>query len=336
MRYDRRSFRPGTRSPALAVALLRCVLGKHRLRTARRAGRPSPQLRLRLRLVQSRGVTSVVLTSDYPLWLDARRLRAHYLVIKVLAGKCSVKRDRERIVLKAGRLAMVAPDQPFVLRVEAGTALRLIRIDRDTLHQKCARLTGVLPASPIWFRLVEQATSPALEAWSQRLEHFLTRMEDEEQRWPLGYWRAAEDAFIEQLLRYPGHDYDDRLLHRWLAYTLNVPASALAGAEFVAAWIRTYPLEKGSLAFYTRLAALSSRRDLARAVRWLFRIPIGKFRLAVRLNCAYLDLLGAEPGPGVVSRVARRWAFRPVLYFYWQYYRRFGEWPDETLRRTPE
>ncbi|TNC22247.1 AraC-like ligand-binding domain-containing protein [Amycolatopsis alkalitolerans] len=334
MRYGRRFYRPTTRSPALAVILLRLILGKHRLRTTHRAGSPS----LRLRVVHSRGVTSVILRADRPLRIDGRWLRRDYLMLKVLTGICSVKCGRERIVLDAGRLVMIAPDQPFVLRVESGTALRLIRIDRDMLHQKCARLTGVLPASPIWFRLVEGTTMPAseLEAWSQSLERFLAWLEDEEQRWPQGFWRAAEEAFIERLLRYPGHDYDDRVLRRELAYTVNVPARALAGAEFVAAWIRTYPLQKGSLAFFTRLAALSSRRELARAFRWLFRVSIRKFRLQIRLNCVHLDLLNVEPGSGVVSSVARRWAFRRGPYFYWQYCHRFGEWPDETLRRRPE
>jgi len=272
---------------------------------------------------------------DDPLRLDLRRLRQDYLVVKVLRGRCVVTRGHQRTVLRQAGLTMVAPDQPLVLWAEAGTVLRMIKIGRDALHQKCVRTTGVLPPSPLWFQPADELTSRAWRAWSERLEFLLSSLDNAKENEPSGYWWAIEDVFLSWLIRYPGHDYEDRILHRRLAYALDVPTSALEGAEFVAALIRIDPLAKLSLARCMELAVLSSRRDLKRAFRLLWGTSMCKFRRAVRLNGAHLDLLDAVPSRGMARKIARRWGFRYWVLFSWLYHNRFGEWPDDTLHRRP-
>lgn len=331
MAGDRTFFELSTTNPHAASSVLMSLVGDHGLQTVG----PAEWVALDLQAVQSWGFTSARFWSGSQVRLELPGARRDYLVLRVITGECGVERDGQRTRLMPGDLAAVSPDEELVLRLETRSAIRLVGIRQELLHHSCARLVGFPPIGLIRFGPTEPALARQRETWSLRLEQLLVSLEGGPRLAPRGYWRAIEDLFVEQLLRFPWHEYYGLLRRNVRPFMLIVNPTAAEAAEFVGVMIRADPLPRRSAAQCARLAGMSSSHELSRTFSWLWRKTINEFRRGVLLDCVHTRLLNAEPDEVTVAQVFHQWELRSHARSHRFYFRRFGEWPAETLRRSP-
>jgi transcriptional regulator GlxA family with amidase domain len=120
-----------------------------------------------------------------------------------------------------------------------------------------------------------------------------------------------------------------------LSRSLEAPAASRppAAVRRAAAFIDARADEPIGLTEIARAAGLSPRALQAGFRRHLDTTPLGYLR-SVRISRAHADLLAARPGDGqTVSSVASRWGLTQLSRFAQDYWRRYGEYPRETLGR---
>lgn len=331
MADDRTFFELSTTDLHAASSVLTTLIGEHSLQTIG----PAEWVLLDLQAVRTLGFMSMRLWSGSESRYELPAARRDYLVLRVTVGECGVERDGERSRLAAGDVVAVSPDEELVLRLGARSAIRLVAIRQAILHQTCARLVGFPPIDLIRFCATDPTLTGYRETWSWRLEQLLVSIEGGPRLAPRGYWRAMEELFVEQLLRFPWHEYHGLVRRGVRPFTLTVQPRVAEAAEFVGVLIRADPLPRRSAARWARLTGMHSPRELSKTFRWLWRATIDEFRREILLDCVHTALLNAEPDKATVAQAFRRWDLRNNARSHRFYHRRFGEWPAETLRRSP-
>ncbi|MEO3758479.1 helix-turn-helix transcriptional regulator [Mycobacterium sp. B14F4] len=107
----------------------------------------------------------------------------------------------------------------------------------------------------------------------------------------------------------------------------NAPPWFKRAIEFV----DTYAHTQITLADIATVAHVTPRALQLAFREQLETTPIG-YLLGVRLQRAHLELTAAHPSTSTVREIARRWGFRHSGRFARQYRKRYGVYPEDTLK----
>ncbi|HJQ46565.1 MAG TPA: hypothetical protein VJ870_09630 [Amycolatopsis sp.] len=306
------------------------VLGELQLRSAR-----GPlQFRMRLRAAECIAISLGVLGLRGEVDLVTPRTRASYLVVHVLGGDCWAERDGKPLALAPDSVVILSPGESFRAAARGSAHLRVVTIQRRLVHGIFARMAGFMPTRPIRFDSAMPGDGAFWDMWSECVRYLLAKLGDGRQPRTMGFVRDVEAVFVERLLRHPCHEFHDRIQADVPAYAGDVSPRSLERAAFVGVYIRAEPCRKLPTSRYARLVGLSAD-ELTEAFWWQEGLTPHQFRLRVLLDCIHEDAVNARPDWTSVGDIAGRWRTRPTAQFHRQYHRRFGEWPWETLRRTP-
>jgi len=211
-----------------------------------------------------------------------------------------------------------------VKRFSADSRRLHVRFDYAALSRLCAQLLDRSIDGPLDFNPVIQPDTNAHRRWMAIVAMLLDHAEAPHQATVASlFHRHIEEMAMLTLLTDHRHSYSNHLDQ---AGSAIAPRNIRQAEEFIAA--NAYePLTLVEIA----QAVGVSVRTLTAGFRAFRNTTPMKYLHDIRLNGARRDLLGGEKATAV-SEVAMCWGFVNFGRFAGDYYRRFGEYPSDTLR----
>jgi AraC-like DNA-binding protein len=253
-------------------------------------------------------------------------LTSFYLLQIPLRGTAHASAHGAEVVSDPGLATMLDPDDRVRMQWAKGTPHLCLRVDRQALETKAARLLGRTLREPLRFELGVPMTTPEARSMRQYLD--LLRLElDAEPSLAMRPLVTAqlEDLVMTSLLLAAPNTYSS-----WLAEDGGsmTPRCVRKAIELIEAHAHE-PLTVEDIAEAVGCSV--------RALQSGFRQHLGSSPLTylrdVRLELVHEDLLNAGPGRAVsVTDVALNRGFTHLGRFAQAYRERFGVAPSETLR----
>jgi AraC-like DNA-binding protein len=253
-------------------------------------------------------------------------LTSFYLLQIPLKGNARASAAGVEVVSDAGLATLLDPDERVRMEWAKGTPHLCLRVDRQALESKAARLLGRTLRDPLRFELGVSMTTPEARSMRQYLD--LLRLElDAEPSLAMRPLVTAqlEDLVMTSLLLGAPNTYSS-----WLAEDNGsmTPRCVRKAVELIEAHAHE-PLTVEDIAEAVGCSV--------RALQSGFRQHLGSSPLTylrdVRLELVHEDLMNADPSRGVgVTEVALNRGFTHLGRFAQAYRERFGVAPSETLR----
>jgi AraC-like DNA-binding protein len=218
---------------------------------------------------------------------------------------------------------LVAPDRTMALEAASGCRVLAVSMDKEAIRNYASKLylsdrplesgmqTRLCMASPSGYRLVRSLA----KLWSELKP-------DAHGQGSRLHSREIEDEVIANfvLAASPaGVDCDQN-------HTLPTPCRVALAEDYLCEHLRL-PVSRANLAEVSSV----SIRTLSRGFMQRHGMGPMQFLKARRLEAAYRDLLGSEPGATSVTEVASRYGFNHFGKFAIEYKRTFRESPSRTL-----
>lgn len=246
-----------------------------------------------------------------------------------LRGGGRYRCGREALDGDTRHAVVMSPGKPVHLDLAPSLSQLIVKVDQHLIDRACAAHLGCETRDPVSFGLSLDLDGRAGRAWMSTLRHVIEGCESFPELLdnPM-YCAHIEQLLIDALLYAHPHN----LSHRF-ALTHAVPALAPAYVRRAVEYLDAHAAE--SVTVESLCAAVGvSARALFNAFRNTYdQTPMGYLR-DLRLNRVREALLGGAQDADSLTQLAMQWGFFHYGRFARYYAERFGERPQETLRRS--
>ncbi|QWF78399.1 AraC family transcriptional regulator [Amycolatopsis sp. CA-230715] len=289
---------------------------------------PATPLDMRLNAVRLAGVTVGYVRFGSDVRVVTGDCASYHVNVPLSGAVESRSGNRGPVRGSPRRAAVFTPGAPADLRWRADCAQLCLMIPAETLRERLAKhLDRPVTGAPDFAVAMDLGSGAARELLD------LLRLLDRETAKPDGVLRqplaaaTLRDQVIDAVLRAQPHTYSAELTEKAHEAAPRVVRHAIELLRETP----EFPWSPAELAAAVAVSVRSLHDGFRRAIG---RPPMAYLR-EVRLGRAHADLLAAEPGAVTVTEVAGRWGFAHLGRFSVGYRDRYGERPNETLRRLP-
>lgn len=254
-------------------------------------------------------------------------LKDAYLLQIAHRGNCSITHENQTVQNGNGRWSIVSPDRPYRMVWSDDCALFELKIKKEALHKTYSSITGGQIDLPLRFDF-QFETDPYFIDCVSSLLSYLCHEAEENRKTPNPFnlsLRHIEELLISLILERQPHNYfkeftrmDARPLPQYINRAVD--------------YIYANASRPMTLAMIAEAAGISIRTLNAGFRKYQDCSPM-EFLKNIRLDRARAVLAHATPADTSVTSVALNWGFNHLGRFAHDYYGRFGEYPQETLKK---
>lgn len=256
--------------------------------------------------------------------LEPGEINDFYLVQTTLAGKGLVVNGQRQAATRAGSTTIVSPTEPTTTRMGADCQRLILRVRRDLVENRIARMLQREIKSPLVFDLELSRHRGTNAAWQRTLDCICQQyslhgqcLDAESIR------RQFAELLITQLINTQPHNYSELLQSG--AKTV-LPAHVRRAREYIDAHLGE-PLSLAELADATGVSARTLQNGFQ---RFLNQTPTEYIR-EQRLQRAHLELRRADPAAARVTDILFDLGISNPGRFAQIYRQRYGCLPSDTL-----
>ncbi|CAG2157035.1 AraC family transcriptional regulator [Cupriavidus numazuensis] len=225
--------------------------------------------------------------------------------------------------------AVMSPDKPVHLNLAPTLSQLIVRIDQGMIDRSCAAHLGYQPKEAVSFDLGLDLSGHAGRALTSTLRHVLdggagfSPLLDN----PI-YCAHIEQMLIDTLLYAHSHN----LSHRF-EISRTRPAVAPAYVRRAVEYLEAHAADAVTMDALAAAVGVSSRALFTAFRETYDQTPMGYLR-ELRLQRVGQALLSGDPASANLTQLALQWGFFHYGRFAQYYGERFGERPQETVRRA--
>lgn len=267
----------------------------------------------------------VYITYGTAVSIDADCLGHCFLVQIPWTGRAKVVNGSHEILLRAGTASVISPSHPLRMQWSDDCGFYTVRLDRNTVEKKLARMLGEELRTPLVFEPIFDLSTPAGRTWVNGVD--LARRQVEI---PLPI-AAAESLLLQleetlclMLLQLLQHNYTFQLQSTSVEVT---PKTIRRAREYIGNNIQQ-SITVDELAAVTGVAAATLTKHFK---YYLGHSPMEYVR-EQKLEAVRRILRHADPETSVTD-IAIQYAFNHLGRFAEYYRRRYGELPSDTLKQ---
>ena len=246
-----------------------------------------------------------------------------------LRGGGRYRCGRESLDGDTAHAVVMSPGKPVHLDLAPSLSQLIVKVDQQLIDRTCAAHLGCQAREPVSFDLGLDLNGHAGRAWMSTLRHAI----DGSETFPELLDNAIYCAHIEQMLidaLLYAHPHN--LSHRF-ALTHALPAVAPAYVRRAVDYLEAHAAEPVTVESLAEAVGVSARA-LFNAFRSTYdQTPMGYLR-ELRLHRVREALLEGAPHAESLTQLAMQWGFFHYGRFAQYYGERFGERPQDTLRRS--
>ncbi|QGZ65010.1 AraC family transcriptional regulator [Paraburkholderia acidisoli] len=246
-----------------------------------------------------------------------------------LRGGGRYRCGRESLDGDTNHAVVMSPGKPVHLDLAPSLSQLIVKLDQQLVDRTCAAHLGYQTRDPVSFDLGLDLNGRAGRAWMSTLRHVIEGSET----FPELLDNAIYCAHIEQMLidaLLYAHPHS--LSHRF-ALTRALPSVAPAYVRRAVDYLESHAAEPITIETLAEAVGVSARA-LFNAFRSTFdQTPMGYLR-ELRLHRVREALLAGAPQADNLTQLAMQWGFFHYGRFAQYYGERFGERPQDTLRRA--
>lgn len=261
--------------------------------------------------------------------LEPGEIDDFYLVQTTLAGKGLVVNGTRQARTRAGITTIVSPTEPTTTRMDADCQRLILRVRRDLVENRVARMLQREIKSPLVFDLELSRRNGTDAAWLRTLDCICQQYSLHDQC--LGaesIRRQFAELLITQLINTQPHNYSERLQ---AGSHTALPAHVRRARDYIDTHLGE-PLSLAELADATGVSARTLQNGFQ---RFLDQTPTEYIR-EQRLQRAHLELRQADPASTRVTEILLNLGISNPGRFAQLYRQRYGCLPSDTLNgKTP-
>lgn len=259
---------------------------------------------------------------------EAGEFGSFFVVQIPLAGHCTVRLGDDEIFSTPGLASVVSPGRPLRMRLSAGCAMLILRLERPALEAHLRDLLGVSLSEPLCFELGMDISVGYGRSWAAAFRLLVDELDHQDGSMINNRAAAAEfeDGLMTGLLLAQPHNYTamlDETAHS------AVPHRAVTITREL---VENHPEWRHTVRSLAQEASVGVR-TLQKAFATHLGTPPKEYLTSVRMQRAHDELLAAQPDAVTVGQVVAKWGLGHPGRFANAYRRRFGELPSETLRK---
>lgn len=235
---------------------------------------------------------------------------------------------RESLDGDTGHAVVMSPGKPVHLDLAPSLSQLIVKLDQQLVDRTCAAHLGYQTREPVSFDLGLDLNGRAGRAWMSTLRHVIEGSETFPELLDNAIYCAhIEQMLIDALL----YAHPHTLSHRF-TLTQATPAVAPAYVRRAVEYLETHVAEAITIETLADAVGVSARA-LFNAFRNTYdQTPMGYLR-ELRLHRVREALLAGAPKAESLTQLAMQWGFFHYGRFAQYYGERFGERPQDTLRR---
>ncbi|MDR3095598.1 MAG: AraC family transcriptional regulator [Paraburkholderia sp.] len=246
-----------------------------------------------------------------------------------LRGGGRYRCGRESLDGDTAHAVVMSPGKPVHLDLAPSLSQLIVKLDQRLIDRTCAAHLGCQTREPVSFDLGLDLGGRAGRAWMSTLRHAIEGSETFPELLDNAIYCAhIEQMLIDALLYAHPHNFSHRF-----ALTHALPAVAPAYVRRAVEYLEAHAAEPITIESLAQAIGVSARA-LFNAFRSTYdQTPMGYLR-ELRLQRVHDALLEGTPHAETLTQLAVQWGFFHYGRFARYYSERFGERPQDTLRRS--
>lgn len=246
-----------------------------------------------------------------------------------LRGGGRYRCGRESLDGDTSHAVVMSPGKPVHLELAPSLSQLIVKLDQQLVDRTCAAHLGYQTREPVSFDLGLDLNGRAGRAWMSTLRHVIEGCETFPELLDNAMYCAhIEQMLIDALL----YAHPHTLSHRF-ALTHALPSVAPAYVRRAVDYLESHAAEAITIETLAQAVGVSARA-LFNAFRTTYdQTPMGYLR-ELRLHRVRESLLAGAPQADNLTQLAMQWGFFHYGRFARYYAERFGERPQDTLRRA--
>lgn len=245
-----------------------------------------------------------------------------------LRGAGRYRCGREALDGDTAHAVVMSPGKPVHLDLAPSLSQLIVKVDQQLIDRTCAAHLGCQTRDSVSFDLGLDLDGRAGRAWMSTLRHAIEGSETFPELLDNAiYCTHIEQMLIDALLYAHPHNFSHRF-----ALTRALPSVAPASVRRAVDYLETHAAEPITIESLSEAVGVSARA-LFNAFRSTYdQTPMGYLR-ELRLQRVREALLEGAPHAESLTQLAMQWGFFHYGRFAQYYGERFGERPQDTLRR---